>query len=214
MMLRYAGLYGVVAGMLALSAPLAQAEVVSYSASLSGAAEATPNASPGTGTATVTIDTLAHSMLVDVVFDGLFGLTTASHIHCCTALAGTGTVGVATQLPNFSGFPLGVSSGTYTNTFDLTQASSWNTAFVTGHGGTLASAEAALLAGLDGELAYLNIHTNLFPGGEIRGFLTRDVAEPGSMALLGLAVSGLWLVRRLRPLPDPRPGASVVPAGA
>ena len=48
---------------------------------------------------------------------------------------------------------------------------SYNLAFVTAHGGTTASAAAALLAGLEAGQAYLNIHTTMFPGGEIRGFL-------------------------------------------
>jgi hypothetical protein len=42
---------------------------------------------------------------------------------------------------------------------------------VTANGGTTAGAEAALLAGLEAGQAYLNIHTTMFPGGEIRGFL-------------------------------------------
>lgn len=193
---RQAGFHWVVAGVLALAAPLAQAELVIYSATLSGASEAPANASPGLGTARVTIDSLAHSMLVDVIFSGLLGNTTASHIHCCTALPDTGTAGVATQLPNFTGFPLGVTSGTYSHTFDLTLASSWSPTFITNHGGTPALAELDLMAGLGGEQAYLNIHTNQFPGGEIRGFLVRDVAEPGSLALVGLAVGGLMHARR------------------
>ncbi|WP_139379481.1 CHRD domain-containing protein [Zoogloea sp. LCSB751] len=42
-----------------------------------------PNASPATGAAMVVIDTVAHTMQVDVVFSGLLGPTTAAHIHCC-----------------------------------------------------------------------------------------------------------------------------------
>ncbi len=212
MMNRQAGFPWLLAGVLSLSAPLAQADLLVYSADL------TPEitGATGSGTATVTIDTVLHSMLVNVVFSGLSGVTTAAHIHCCTAVPGTGTAGVATQTPTFSGFPGGVSAGTYLNTFDLTLPGSWNTTFVNNNGGTPALAEAVLLAGLEDERTYLNIHTNLFPGGEIRGFLVRNVAEPGSMTLLGLAVSGLMITRRrgLRPLPDPRPGASAAPAGA
>ena len=55
-------------------------------------------------------------------------------------------------------------------TFDMTQASSYNPAFVTLNG-SFGAAEAALLAGLHAGTAYLNIHTSMFPGGEIRGFL-------------------------------------------
>ncbi len=212
MMNRQAGFPWLLAGVLSLSAPLAQADLLVYSADL------TPEitGATGSGTATVTIDTVLHSMLVNVVFSGLSGVTTAAHIHCCTAVPGTGTAGVATQTPTFSGFPGGVSAGTYLNTFDLTLPGSWNTTFVNNNGGTPALAEAVLLAGLEDERTYLNIHTNLFPGGEIRGFLVRNVAEPGSMTLLGLAVSGLMITRRrgLKPLPDPRPGASAAPAGA
>ena len=93
------------------------------------------------------------------------------HIHCCTAVAGTSTVGVATQTPSFSGFPLGVTSGTYSRTFDLTLASSFNPSFVTANGSSVAAAEAALVAGIANGKAYLNIHSSFAAGGEIRGFL-------------------------------------------
>ena len=65
--------------------------------------------------------------------------------------------------PTFSGFPLGVTSGSFMQTFDMTQASSYNPAFVTANGGTVAGAEAALLAGLHAGTAYLNIHTSMVP---------------------------------------------------
>jgi hypothetical protein len=159
------------------------ANTISYVANLSGPAESPPNASPGTGFADVTIDTVANTMLVDVSFSGLLGTTTASHIHCCTAAPGTGTAMVATTTPTFAGFPLGVTSGSYMNTLDLTLASSYNPDFITAHGGTTASAEAFLLAGLAAGDSYLNIHSTVVPGGEIRGFLQ---AVPGPVAGAGL----------------------------
>jgi CHRD domain len=60
---------------------------------------------------------------------------------------------------------------------------SYNPAFVTANGGTTATAEAALLAGLAAGEAYLNIHTDNFTAGEIRGFLT---PVPGPIAGAGL----------------------------
>jgi len=168
----------------------ASAHTVQYSAPLSGAAEAPPNASAGTGTVLVTVDLDLARMRVETSFGGLSGNTTNSHIHCCTAVAGTGTAGVATPLPTFPGFPAGVTAGTYDNTFDLTLASSYNPAFVTSNGDTVSGAMNALLAGLDAGKAYLNIHTNLFPSGEIRGF-PEAVPVPAALWLMGAAVAGL-----------------------
>ena len=141
--------------------------------SLSGPAEVPPNGSPGTGSTTVTYDPTTHLLTVNVTFSGLIGVTTAAHIHCC--VAPNGTAGIATQTPTFVGFPLGVTSGTYVNTFDLTQAASFNPAYIAANGGTPAGAESALANGLASTMAYLNIHTTQFPGGEIRSFLVPSV---------------------------------------
>jgi len=168
----------------------ASAAIFTFTTTLNGANEFPPNGSPGTGTATVLWDDAAHTMTVSVTFSGLTGTTTASHIHCCVSpMAVTPTAGVATQLPTFSGFPLGVTSGSFTQTFDMTNASSYNPAFVTANGGTVAGAEAALLAGLHAGTAYLNIHTLLFPAGEIRGFLG-EVPTAVQMRRVSAARSG------------------------
>ena len=55
-----------------------------YTVTMSGAAENPPNASPGTGSGFVDIDTGTHLLHVHVTFSGLLGITTASHVHCCT----------------------------------------------------------------------------------------------------------------------------------
>lgn len=171
----------------------ANAAIIQYTADLSGPAEAPPNASPGVGFATVTIDTVAHTMHVHATFSGLLGATTASHIHSATTNPFAGTAGVATTTPSFAGFPLGVTSGLFDNTLDMTLASSYNPAFVTAHGGTTAGAEAFLFQSFADGKAYLNIHTTVVGGGEIRGFL---VPGPAAASLFGLA--GLMAARRRR----------------
>lgn len=158
-----------------------------YWASLSGPAEAPPNNSPGTGMALVTIDAVANTLRVQATFSGLLAGVTASHIHAPTAVAGSGTAGVATTLPTFPGFPSGVTAGTYDQTFNMLLSSSYNPAYVTNNGGTTASAFAALRAAISAGKAYLNIHSSMFPGGEIRGFLNLcpaiNVSIPNAFAL-------------------------------
>ena len=179
----------------------ARAAFVTFTANLSGPAESPPNASPGTGFTIVDFDTTAHTMRVQVTFSGLLGNTTASHIHSATAVPGVGAVGVATELPSFTGFPLGVTSGSYDNTFNTSLNSFYNPTFFTNNGGTAASAETALFAGMIQGRAYLNIHTDVFRGGEIRGFLQPVPAPPGlillgSGAVMMLLSTGLRAVRR------------------
>lgn len=166
------------------SASIAHAAPVAYAANLDGLSESPPNASSGLGTAQVDIDAVAHTMHVHVVFSGLSGTTTASHIHAATAVAGVSTAGVATTTPTFAGFPTGVTSGTYDVTLDMTLASSYNPSFVTANGGTTATAEAFLFASIAAGKAYLNIHTSFAAGGEIRGFLA-PVSVPADQTTWG-----------------------------
>jgi hypothetical protein len=177
------------------SAAVTHGATVVYTAVLSGAAESPVNDSLGTGNATVTIDTTLNTMRVEVFFSGLTGTVTNAHIHAATTLPLAGTAGVATMLPTFTGFPSGVTSGTYDNSFDMTLASSFNPSYVTAHGGTAASAFADLQTAMAGQQSYLNIHSSAFAGGEIRGFL---VPETSSALLLSLGAGGALFARRRR----------------
>jgi hypothetical protein len=190
---------------LALIAESAWGHEQVYYTTLSGPAEFPTNSSPGTGWTRVTVDLDLLTLRVEAAFSGLLGSTSASHIHCCTALPGTdpGVMNaiVATTTPCFTGFPLGVQAGTYDHTYDMSLAGSYNAAFITANGGTVSTAFGALIAGLDANRAYMNIHAtssipaNNFPGGEIRGFL-RLVPEPSALALAMIGGVGLFLRRR------------------
>ena len=173
------------AAALMLPSSVANAIPITFTATLAGANEVPLVVSPGTGLATVILDAAAQTLQVNVTFSGLTSNTVAAHIHCCAPL-GT-NAGVATTVPAFPGFPLGVTSGTYTSAvFDLTQSLIYNTTPITGFvavQGGLAQAEAAFIAGLQAGQTYLNIHTANNPGGEIRGQLT---AVPGPVVGAGL----------------------------
>jgi len=172
------------------SAQTAQATPVVFHTTLSGLNEVPPNASPATGFADVTVDTALNTLKIDVTFSGLSAPASAAHIHCCLATPfGPGSVIVAVP---FAGFPNAL-SGTYSNTVDLTLAATYNGAFITAHGGTVASAEAALLAAIGSDETYVNIHNSVFPAGEIRGIL---VPEPITLSLFGVGLAGVAALRR------------------
>lgn len=187
---------------LAASSP-AHATLFPYTIVLNGASENPVNDSQGIGSATVEYDDVAHTLLLDVTFSGLTGTTTIAHFHAVTATSGLGgdaaaaavaNVGVASTLPSFVDFPAGVTSGTYTRTFDLTTADFWNPAFVTAQGG-IAQAEAAFAGALASGTTYLNLHSTFAMGGEIRGFPVL-VPEPASAGLLLVGFAAVAAYKR------------------
>lgn len=181
---------------------MANAQAAVFTGVFSGANEAPGNASPATGEVTVTIDEVLQTMLVEMSFSGLAGTVTAAHLHCCS---GPGVnASVATQTPSFIGFPSGVASGSYSQLFDLTNASTFSAGFVA-TAGSVANASDLLIASLMSGLVYANIHTTAFPGGEIRADLVRasvsEVPLPAALWLFLAGAAPLYRAsrKRLRP---------------
>ncbi|THC44672.1 CHRD domain-containing protein [Massilia sp. Mn16-1_5] len=160
----------------------------------SGPGESPPNGSPGSSVAAFEID--GSVLRAEVPFRDLLAGTTMAHIHCCTTAAFTGTAQIA--IP-FVDFPLGVTAGTYTHAFDLTDAAVYDPAFLAAFGGTPASASTALIDAINANEAYLNIHTSQFPAGEIRGFMVAaPIPEPATWGMLGMGLAGLGMLKRRR----------------
>jgi hypothetical protein len=149
---------------LAVSLAVAPAHAnTGFSANLSGLQEVPPNASPGSGTGFFVLDNSGTTISWSVTFSGLVSPLTATHLHASTTSCPGTNAGV--QLP-LNG-PVGATSGSYS-----------------GSGPVNATLGAALTSFCSGGCTevYINIHTSVFPGGEIRGQLCPDItpARPSS----------------------------------
>lgn len=151
----------VAAAIFALTAA-SSASIITYEFGLSGDQEVPAVATPGFGNATVTLDTDTGLLSWDVEYFDLLSPSTAAHFH-----------GPADFGEN-AGVQVGMGAG---ETFGVTEG--------TLNGSAMISA-AQIQQVLDG-LWYINIHSEMFPGGEIRGQVVGIIPAPGAMALLGIA---------------------------
>lgn len=152
--------FAVVVGIMLLPST-ASAAIINFAATLSGAQEVPPNASPATGSAMVTLDTDTNLLSWNITFtaESLLGTTTASHFH------GPATPGVNAPVI----VPINLTPG-----FGSPQIGS----------ATISDTHEGFF--LD-NMTYINIHTTTFPGGEIRGQVLQ-VPEPAAGFLFASSV--------------------------
>jgi hypothetical protein len=125
-----------------------------WTATLSGANEVPAKAVAGTGSATIVKKGATYSYTV--TFANLTAAPSASHIHAPAPTTANATVRV-----NFNTAAATAASGTFTGTFTA--------ADITNPVITSDSLEVLMTNGQ----AYVNVHTPLNPGGEIRGQLSK-----------------------------------------
>jgi hypothetical protein len=123
-----------------------------HSQAFSGANEVPPNASPGMGNGTVTLENFETTITVFMRFSGLTANAIAGHIHG-PAPAGTNAPVIFNMSP-----PAATSGTAGPTSFTITPAQ---------------------VTDLRNQLHYFNIHTSTFPGGEIRGQITTVVVPVG-----------------------------------
>jgi hypothetical protein len=120
-----------------------------YSVTLSGAQEVPANGSPATGTGSVELNGAETLIAARLSWSGLTGNATAAHIH---GPAGPGVN--AAVLFGFAGVPAATTGNIPTQVFAITPAQV--TQLKTGQ-------------------FYFNVHSTIFPGGEIRGQIVDTV---------------------------------------
>lgn len=129
----------------------AKADLFPFTATYSGANEVPPNASAATGTIVGVYNDATNTIYYNIVFSGLSANTSAAHFHAPAAPG----VNAGVTLGH-AGFPTAVMAGNYSKIDVFTDAQETN-----------------LKAGL----MYSNIHTSLFPGGEIRAQIVLGAAS-------------------------------------
>lgn len=133
-----------------------------YTCALTGTSEVPANASPATGSATVILDVTQTQLSISVQFANLTTAYTASHIH------GPAPVGTNAAVKwGFVGLPAGWVFSNANRDGVLTNFA-------------VAGVTATDVANLNAGLFYVNVHSTTFPGGEIRGQLTRDTVATES----------------------------------
>jgi len=149
----------------------ASAAILTFEANLDGLQEVPPNGSPGFGLGDFTLDTTTSNITVTTgTYQDLLGGATAVTLNDA-AIGFNGPIAVILTLDT-----PGAATGTFSGNGLLTPGQ---------------------VADLLATNFYVNIRSQVYPNGEIRGQLFQ-VPEPSSIMLVGAGLAGLIVVRRRR----------------
>lgn len=165
-----------VASVVGLLAGAAGAQTVVLTANLQGSQEVPPVTTNAGGSATMTINKLSGAFSLDITFSDLSSFLTMGHFHRAPAgsngpvvywLSGTNANGTVERIPSTMTSQNILS---FTGTLNGTVGGGW-------------------AEDLYGGRVYINLHSQNFPGGELRGQLVPGASTAGALALAGLAAA-------------------------
>lgn len=163
-----------------------------FSVRLDGGQETPPNASPGLGTGSATLT--AAGLMLDLTASGLTGVITDAHIH--------------RGPPAVAGPPV--------RTFGAADFVSPTTMAVLWRADDPEPLKPELIADLLNGNLYVNLHTPIFPGGEIRGQLILNQPSPTSIATYTANMTWEQEEPPIAPVPGPPLGTGtfqLIPGG-
>lgn len=179
---------------LALSAVSARAAIIEFAADLDGSQEVPPVATDATGEASIFVDTDLETIdfvlnVIGLSLDDLFDVG-----------GGLGPIHFHNAPPGSNGpivipFPVGASFSDTADGFQV-NVSGLSFADAVALSGSMLTFEQFVAAMIAGDF-YVNVHTDAFGGGEIRGQIS-FVPLPGAIVLFLAGVFGLAVARRRR----------------